>query len=137
MKLKIQYRKGFKYQLAYNYRANLGSCPPIAVTFHWFSISEDGEITIKRGYAWDGASGPGIDTKTIHRGALVHDVLYQCMRLELLPKSYRQTADEIMREICLEDGMSRIRAAWIYYGLRLAGGFAANKKNKREVLSAP
>jgi len=135
--MKIKYQNGFKYQLSYDYKVNLKSCLPRAVKFHWFSISEEGEITIKRGYAWDGASGPGIDTKTIMRGALIHDVLYQCLRLGLLPEDFRKTADEIMREVCLEDGMSKIRAWWVYRGLRMFGAFAADKKNKREVLCAP
>jgi len=40
----------------------------------------------------------------------VHDALYQLMRLKLLPASLRETADMLLRRICIEDGMCRLRA---------------------------
>lgn len=97
------------------------------------SISEDGVVTLRRGYAWDGPSGPTIDTYTFMRGSLFHDALYQLMREGVLPLSTRKHADEILRDICLEDGMSKIRAAWVYRGVRIGG----NKNAVSNVLSAP
>ena len=41
------------------------------------------------------------------RGALVHDALYQLMRLKQLDyEQYRDRADEVLRDLCKEDGMS-------------------------------
>lgn len=45
------------------------------------------------------------------------------MREEVLPQSARKHADMLLREICLEKGMSSFRATYIYYGVRVVGGF--------------
>ena len=46
----------------------------------WVSIQPDGRLVIQKGYAWDGPSGPTIDTENFMRGSLVHDALYQLFR---------------------------------------------------------
>jgi hypothetical protein len=73
-------------------------------------------LHIAAGYTWDGASGPAIDTLNFRNGSLVHDVLYQMMREGGLPatRANRKRADQILKEICLADGMSYIRAQWVY-----------------------
>lgn len=76
-------------------------------------------LTVQAGYCWDGASGPAIDTANFMRGSLFHDVLYQAMREGQLDRKYRKKADQILRKICLEDGMSRIRAWWVYSAVRI------------------
>ena len=86
-------------------------------------LFNDGELTIKIGYRWDGPSGPTPDTKTFMRGALVHDALYQLIRMNILPKGFRGTADRLLRDICRKDGMNRLRAWWVYSAVRL---FAKN-----------
>ena len=48
-------------------------------TPYLFCISES-KVIVRRGYAWDGASGPTIDTKDSMKATLIHDVLYQVMR---------------------------------------------------------
>lgn len=93
---------------------------------HDFVRVDDGRLTVCEGYAWDGASGPAIDTTTILRGSLFHDALYQLMRQGLLPRSYRALADDLMRELCIEDGMRPIRAWWVYWSVRLFGGRASS-----------
>ena len=37
----------------------------------WFQLRPDGKLTARMGYAWDGASGPGIDTRSFMRGFFV------------------------------------------------------------------
>ena len=91
----------------------------------WLVLRPEGELLILEGYAWDGASGPAMDTKSIMRGALVHDGLYQLMREGGLPLSYRKTADKLLRKMCREDGMMRIRAWWVYLAVRIFGKEAA------------
>ena len=49
----------------------------------YFSISAKYDrlsICVKPGYAWDGASGPTIDTKNTVAASMIHDILYQFMR---------------------------------------------------------
>lgn len=116
----ISYIAGYKYQLAEHYIIK------IPITGYEFNhdfcrLSLNGVLAIGAGYAWDGPSGPTFDTKNFMRGSLVHDVLYQAMGLELLPISCKQEADKILRRICREDGMSKIRAWWVYRAVKKFG----------------
>lgn len=45
-------------------------------------------------------------------GSLVHDVLYQLIRLGLIDPKYKEYADQLLRDICVEDGMFSIRASF-------------------------
>jgi len=81
-------------------------------------ICSDGTISIPAGYAWDGASGPAIDTPTIIPGSLFHDFLYQCMREGVLDRKYKDAADMLLKEICLECGMWQTRANWVYWAVK-------------------
>lgn len=76
-----------------------------------------GRLLINKGYAWDGASGPTVDTLDTMRGSLVHDVLYQSVRDGHLPENYLDTADNIFHKILLEDGMSKFRAWYYFHGV--------------------
>jgi hypothetical protein len=89
-------------------------------------LKTNGSLLIKRGYAWDGASGPTIDTPNFMRGSLVHDALYQLMREGCIDRdTQRDAADRILRDICREDGMSKIRSGWVYLAVKLFGRSSA------------
>ena len=133
----IYYKSGYKYQLETSYSLIVGISPAEDIETDYINLSKLGRLTIKRGYAWDGPSGPTIDTKNFMRGSLVHDALYQLIRQKHLPKESRLQADLELKRICLEDGMSRIRAWWVYHAVRLGGGPAADPKNVKMVLTAP
>jgi hypothetical protein len=90
-------------------------------------IWRDGFIRIKEGYEWDGPSGPTIDTDDFMDGALVHDVLYQMIREGHLPMRKRKEADQVLRTLCLVDGMPKWRACYVYYAVRWFGRSAAKK----------
>src|SRR5512139_3132874 len=101
----IYYRSGYKYQLADTYAMKLSVFPPRDISTAFICFDQDGVLTIGEGYAWDGPSGPTIDTHDFMRGSLVHDALYQLIRQKHLPEDpWRLWADEALREICLEDG---------------------------------
>ncbi len=78
----IRYREGYRYQLAEDYEIQT----PIKATIKhaYFTLTKTGKLRVKKGYAWDGASGPTIDTKDSMSPSLVHDVFCQAMRTELL-----------------------------------------------------
>lgn len=133
----IRYRKGYKYQLYETYQLLIDIKPEADVITAFVLLNSAGYLTVVGGYAWDGASGPAIDTKNFMRGSLIHDALYQLMREGHLEQHYRKTADEIMRKICREDGMSAVRAWWIYQGVRFGGGPAAAPSDDTDVLTAP
>ena len=122
----------YKYELTkqYKHRVNL-----LCMSFESKYVSYDMpkySLVIRRGYKWDGPSGPTIDTDSFMRGSLVHDVLYQAIRdgwgdsrLE-----HRKLADQILYKICREDGMNRIRAWYTYRCVRLFGESSAIQENK-------
>lgn len=133
----MKYRKGYKYQLAKDEICTIDICPPEAIDTEFISLSKKGILGIKQGYAWDGCSGPTIDTKSNMRGGLVHDALYQLMRAGKLPITFRIVADDLLKSICLEDGMWKIRAKYFHIGVRKGAAFAADPKNKKKVFKAP
>ena len=118
----MKYRKltSYKYQLAesYNYHLNYKFDGQMGNLSHIVLVNN--LLHIKKGYAWDGASG-AIDTKTIIRGSLIHDALYQLIRQGELRRSFRAEADSILRDICRMDGMSRLRAWYVYKAVRMFG----------------
>ena len=108
--MKYKKRQVYKYNL--HSEEQIETSITLAQPFDspFLSLSEQGLLTIKKGYSWDGASGPAIDTQNILKASLVHDALYQLMREEVLPQSSREQADRLLRQICLEHGMSNFRA---------------------------
>lgn len=133
----IKYRAGYKYQLHDSY----------SIALPWISGHPDCQeellsvsgatLTILPGYAWDGASGPTVDSPSSMRGSLVHDALYQLMRMGVLPESCRPAADKVFYRLCIEDGMDRFRAWVWYWAVRLFAASAARRGTDRPVLSAP
>lgn len=103
----------------------------------WVAIDPGGLLEIKKGYHWDGPSGPTIDTKNFIRGSLVHDALYQLIREGVVDKKFREHSDKILRAICRDDGMGWLRARWVYRAVRLFGKGAAKKKDPYPLESAP
>lgn len=104
-------------------------------------LHPNGHLWISRSYAWDGPSGPTIDTKTFMRGSLVHDALYQLLRetdlgLPDVRERHRELADHVLLDICIEDGMWGWRARWVFAGVRAGGEEAARPKVKK-VYEAP
>jgi hypothetical protein len=134
----IKYRSGYKYQLAEDYLVKVSVVPLQDIDTDYVGLTTQGMLLIKKGYAWDGPSGPTIDTKDFMRGSLVHDALYQLMRNRHLSKTrWREEADNELKRMCLEDGMWSIRAAWVHRGVRVGGGPAADPAATKPVVIAP
>jgi len=133
----IAYREGYKYQLAYDYEVETGINLLDDINTEYISLSKGGLLKIKEGYAWDGPSGPTIDTPNFMRGSLVHDALYQLLRNRLLPQSYRKRADNLLHQVCLEDGMSKIRAYYVWKSVNLFAKNAASPTEIKKIIWAP
>ena len=134
----IRYRKGYKYQLTEDYTVNVGISPEAAIDTDYIDLATEGNLTIRKGYAWDGPSGPTIDTTNFMRGSVVHDALYQLMREGLLDHTvYRTIADRVLVDCCREDGMSSIRARTVYLGVYYFADTAANPTSRKFTLKAP
>lgn len=133
----IRYSEGYKYQLKEGYSLQLPWKPEQRVDHDFLYVDENGLLVIFPGYAWDGPSGPTIDTPSSMRGSLVHDALYQLMREELIPLSCRGMADDLLYQICLEDGMWHWRAAYWRRGVIDFAEGAALSKNDKKIITAP
>jgi hypothetical protein len=134
----IAYRDGYKYQLQEGYSLDVSIRPAAAVGNDYIALDPQGALRIAKGYAWDGPSGPTLDTANFMRASLAHDALYQLMREGLLDHNlHREAADRILQSLCREDGMSALRAWWVYQGVRLFGNPASDPAQLRPVLWAP
>ncbi len=123
----------YKYQLRDDYSVPIDLAPSEPVVHPFVRLERDGLLTLRAGYAWDGPSGPALDTRNFMRASLVHDALYQLMRLGLLDHGvHRAHADAILRALCLEDGMSAWRAGLAYHAVRLFGARHATPRTEPE-----
>ncbi len=134
----ISYKEGYNYQLSEIYTVATDIMPPKAIDTEYIKLNMEGILIISEGYAWDGPSGPTIDTLTFMRGSLVHDAFYQMMRAELLDSDvYRKQADDLLQKICKEDGMWFVRAWVVHMAVRIFGGSSADAANENPVIRAP
>jgi len=128
----MTYRKvPWKYQLLADEVTPTRHRPPGSINRPYIGLSRGGVLTVCRGYAWDGPSGPSIDTESFMRGSLVHDALYQLIREGYLTDTDgadRLLADELLRAICREDGMSKLRAWYVFHAVRRFGGAAVARE---------
>jgi len=132
----LLYRSGYKYQTQWDYSCETGVIPPYGrfIGHEYFTLNERGTLWVKQGYAWDGASGPAVDTRNFIVPSLVHDVFYQMMREGLLPQEYRKSVDELLRKMCHDRGMNGFRSWYVLKAVRWFGKGAATKA--KEVLEA-
>lgn len=134
----ITYRDGYKHQLTEDYIIDTGIKPAGLVVTRFLVLSLDGRLTVLKGYAWDGPSGPTFDSPSFMRGSLVHDALYQLMRDEYLDHDIcRESADRLLQKLCLEDRMNPLRAKWVYEAVRTYGEPSADPARRRPVVMAP
>ena len=92
-------------------------------------------IVIKKGYAWDGASGPTFDTRASFKASLVHDAFYQCMRLRYVTQDSRGEVDRLFRHML--GGMGPLRRGLWYWAVRLFGKKAATPEPDRPEGATP
>lgn len=113
-----QSARPWKYRLTEDYKISTGIMPDHSLSDRYFRLDRIGQLTVRAGYAWDGASGPAIDTPAFMRGSCVHDALCQMIRWRILPAAHQRAADRLLVRLCREDGMSLLRALWVYYSVR-------------------
>ncbi len=119
----IKYNKTYKYKLSDAEYFDLSSYITDSKLVHvggWCALDE-GMLIIYKGYAWDGASGPAIDTPDFMLGSLVHDAMYQLMREGILDQRLRKVADQVLYDICKDAGMPWWRAQYVYWAVRMFG----------------
>tara|TARA_R100001244_G_scaffold36527_1_gene33466 strand:- start:1527 stop:1928 length:402 start_codon:yes stop_codon:yes gene_type:complete len=129
----MRYRKGYKIQLAEDELCVLPN------EFRGFRIETDFitlidcVLTGLKGYASDLASGPTIDTENTQVPSVRHDILYELLRLGLLPQDLRVLIDGLFVIWLDERGMSKFRQWYFAKGLKWAKGKHAHPKNKKKI----
>ena len=134
---KVRYKKGYKYQLSSTFVQQTKVRVHTDIDTEYIKLDTKGVITILKGYAWDGASGPTIDTPDCIRGSLVHDALYQLMRMGKVHKIYRNLADLELKRLCIEDGMNKLKAHTWYLAVKLFAKKCVEPGFSRKLLIAP
>jgi hypothetical protein len=135
----ISYKKGYKYQVQRSYQIDTGIIPPKAIDGGYYSLSVTGTLAIFKGFATDGPSGPTVDSPAFFAGAVGHDAGYEMLRKGLLPQGegYRKLWDQWLRDECRRQGMWKIRATYVYWGVRVGAKASSLPSHQREILTAP
>jgi len=133
----IKYSAGYKYQLRADHLHPLDITVGQAIKDDWVMITLDGQLLIKKGYAWDGPSGEidlwvmsidiTPDDKRNIRASLYHDALYGLMRRELLSKDYKGYADMLFYRTLLSDGFPKWKAKLWYWAVGKFGDEAVDQ----------
>lgn len=134
----IQYKAGYKYQLVADYTINTKIKPANDVVTDYILLDSKGVLTVKKGYAWDGTSGPVIDTDENLRASMVHDAFYQLMRMRKLKSTeHKEASDKLFRNMCKIDGVPSPVAQLYYFALEKMGKPSTDPANAKTVYRAP
>lgn len=144
MTLRYHRLTGYKYIVAAEFAVSIPELAGVQLHAPLFALM-GGILTVRPGYAWDGASGPTIDTPATIAASLVHDVLYQCIRSGLLPATFRATADMVLYRLMRAASTGNrawieIRSLYYFAAVRLFGGSAAKPRSEEpqdHVYTAP
>ncbi len=119
----ISYRKISKWKYELNCTATfyLPEFKGITSSYHdWIDIT-DGDMIIKKRYAWNGANFVP-DTEATIKASLPHDAIYQLIKEGKLNSRYRKNGDRVFRRFLEENGMSYPTSLY-YRGVRYFGRF--------------
>ena len=140
----IERNKTYEFETAFGYNHPV----PINEVLHTsFICLQDGYIGIKAGYAWDGSSIPGkkfLRAITFKRydgdryckeASLVHDALYQLMRLKRLSRIHKIPIDRLYELMCIDGGRKVIIANAKLDRARIKASNWSGKKKVRKLKS--
>lgn len=139
----LAYKEGYTNIVWEDYEIQLPFNPPEIIETEWIVFRLNGKLWIRHGYAWDGASGPTIDTKNTVIASLVHDALYQLMRMNLLDHSYRSVVDDLLEQAAMaatpwyRKPIAKIRFTLWKKGVNVFGEGSSLPSGENPVLYAP
>lgn len=132
-----KYKAGYKYQLVRD-SAFQTVITGFNIDTKFIRLRPNGILWTKNGYAWDGASGPAIDTKTIMRGSLLHDAICQLINEGYLDNDkYWNIGIKEMMKVCKEDGMFLARRWWVSKALKIYGKIKGSNLYPSKIYTAP
>ena len=100
---------------------------------HPYFFIKNNYMVARKGYCWDGPSGPSYDSEVNMRASLFHDLGYQLIRRGDVSASHRKLFDLLLYYIMLEDSekkykknkiklfFAKIRAKYYYLAVKLFG----------------
>ncbi len=135
----IRYTEGWKYRLEEDYTIQTPVKPDFTIANSpYYVLTPDGMLYIREGFSWDGASGPTLDTQSSMRPSLVHDAFCQMMKDRKLDyKKWSPVVHKFFKDLCIEDGMSPLRA-WIWHqGVIIGQGGNPDIPTDNPVKTAP
>ena len=132
----LTYVDGYQYQARNNMIYFTGIYPKIDIISNLIVLRQDGWMWVSKFFAWDGASGPAIDTKSNIRGSHAHDACAALMRLGLIPMDCRFASNTLIRRLMIDDGASKVRAT-AYKATLDQTSFWCNPKNSKIIKVAP
>lgn len=109
--------RGMKYRIIKGFELQTNIIPPQSIKTNFSSLSKDGLLTVEKGFCWDGATG-AIDTDTIMYASCVHDAFCNWQEQGLLNVEHREQADKLLKQLCEEDGMNKLRTKWVYEAVK-------------------
>lgn len=120
----------WKYRLPETEMFQTQITPSELLETDFITLNTDGVLTLSAGYAWDGASGPALDTPSFMRASAVHDALYQLMKIGLLDiDRWFKPSNKEMIIWAKKDGMPWIRQKWCYAAVQTFGKKYMNRNN--------
>lgn len=133
----MKYSAGFKYQLREDFSLLVDIHPEQDLITEWVLLNTEGRLTLRRGFASDGPSDPAPDLPSAMRASFLHDALYSMIRQGLLAPVYKDAADKLLREICLQDGMPHFMAQLFYTSVSRFGDPYIDPLAEKAVRVAP
>jgi hypothetical protein len=129
------YVDGYKYQSRCDRVYYIGITGHTIVT-DLITLRPDGWMLVSEYFAWDGCSGPAIDTKSNMRGGQCHDALAALMRMGLIPIDCVKPSNQAITRLMIDDGAWRFRAN-LYQRLLDLTEYWARPENSKKILVAP
>lgn len=113
----LAYSRGYKFQVEEPYSIKT-TITGYNVDWDWYTLNSQGYLLVRKGYAWDGATG-WIDVPSIIRPSMIHDVFCQMMRRNDIPHIFRYVNEYFYQE-CLRSGMWKAHAMAVRNAVNLA-----------------
>ena len=133
----LLYEKDQNYCTRAEFRAETNIRPARKIVCEFGGLDRKGRMTIYRGFMWDGASGPTLDTPDSIIASLMHDFGYRLIRLGFLEPEHKAAVDRMFYERLLADGMPQFRAYAWYKGVSAFGGSSIRPEAERALQRAP
>ncbi len=100
-------------------------------------LQPDGLLTIRKGFPWDGNSGPCIDCRSSLEASCVHDVLCDWVNTDRLPDCLQPIIDQEYYDLCVVRKMWWRRARMRMLAIRwYMAGKGAKRCYIREIKEA-